>query len=46
MADNSWLTVAADLDILFEIPAKDRLAAAGRKLGIDVDLLSAEAGHA
>ena len=46
VADNSWLTVQADLDILFRRAAEDRLAAAGRQLGIDVDLLSAEAGHA
>jgi putative transcriptional regulator len=46
MAENSWLTVPAHLDILFATAIEDRLAAAGRELGIDVDLLSAEAGHA
>jgi putative transcriptional regulator len=46
MAENSWLTVQADLDILFRSAAEDRLTAAGRQLGIDIDLLSAEAGHA
>ena len=46
MAKNSWLTVQADLDILFRSAAEDRLAAAGRQLGIDIDLLSTEAGHA
>ena len=46
MAENSWLTVQADLDILFRSAAEDRLAAAGRRLGIDIDLLSTEAGHA
>lgn len=46
MAENSWLTVPAHLDILFASAIEDRLAAAGRQLGIDVDLLSAEAGHA
>ena len=46
MTENSWLTVQADLSVLFEISANDRLAAAGRQLGIDIDLLSAEAGHA
>lgn len=46
MAENSWLTVPAHLDILFTSAIEDRLTAAGRQLGIDVDLLSAEAGHA
>ena len=46
MAENSWLTVHADLSVLFETSADDRLGAAGRQLGIDIDLLSAEAGHA
>ena len=46
MAENSWLTVQADLRVLFEIAVDDRLGAAGRQLGIDIDLLSAEAGHA
>ena len=46
MAENSWLTVQADLDILFRHLAEDRLTAAGRHLGIDIDLLSTEAGHA
>ena len=46
MAENSWLTVQADLDILFRHVAEDRLTAAGRHLGIDIDLLSTEAGHA
>ena len=45
-AENSWLTVQADLRVLFEIAVDDRLGAAGRQLGIDIDLLSAEAGHA
>jgi putative transcriptional regulator len=46
MTENSWLTVQADLNVLFETSADDRLGAAGRQLGIDIDLLSAEAGHA
>ena len=46
MSDNSWLTVQADLNVLFETSAEERLGAAGRQLGIDIDLLSAEAGHA
>ena len=46
MAENSWLTVQADVSVLFEVAVDDRLGAAGRQLGIDIDLLSAEAGHA
>ena len=46
MALNSWLTVQADLDILFRSAAEDRLTAAGRQLGINIDLLTTEAGHA
>ena len=46
MAENSWLTVPADHRILFHYEATDRLAAAGQTLGIDIDLLSADAGHA
>ena len=43
---SSDLTVQADLGILFQSAAEDRLTAAGRQLGIDIDLLSTEAGHA
>ena len=46
MAENSWLTVQADPDILFRSAVEERLTAAGRQLGIDIDLLSTESGHA
>ena len=46
MAENSWLTVPADPATLFEHAPEERLAAAGWKLGVNIDLLSAEAGHA
>ena len=46
MAENSWLSVIADSDILFNTEPEGRLGAAGRQLGIDVDLLTADAGHA
>ena len=46
IADNSWLTVAADRQTLFHSETSQKLAEAGRMLGIDVDLLSANAGHA
>lgn len=46
MADNAWLTVPVDLDILFELSPERRWRAAAEKLGIDLDLLSGSAGHA
>ena len=46
IADNSWLTVEADRRTLFHLDTSKKLAAAGHKLGIDIDLLTASAGHA
>lgn len=46
VSGNSWLTVPADQEILFHVAAGDKLAAAGLQLGIDIDLLTAQAGHA
>lgn len=46
IAMNSWLTIPADSDILFHTPPERRLQAAAAHLGIDMNLLSAEAGHA
>ncbi|MDO3383175.1 YqgE/AlgH family protein [Gilvimarinus algae] len=46
IADNAWLTVAADQQILFHTPAEQRWAAAAKDLGIDLNLISNTAGHA
>jgi|SRR5690554_4991538 len=46
LAENSWLTIPADSDILFEVPIKDRWEKATAQLGIDIWQLSSEAGHA
>jgi len=46
VSGNNWLTVPADRRILFQVAADDKLAAAGQQLGIDIDLLTAQAGHA
>ncbi|KON81158.1 YqgE/AlgH family protein [Azoarcus sp. PA01] len=46
IADNSWLTVPADLAIVFGLPPEERLAAAMQMLGIDFANLSESAGHA
>ena len=46
LADNSWLTMPANSDIIFCTPADQRLGAAAASLGIDMNLISGEAGHA
>ena len=43
---NGWLTVEADADLIFEVPAEQRLEAAMTKLGIHPAMLSDEVGHA
>ena len=42
---NTWLTVEADADILFDRAFKERLDAAAGLLGIDLRLIAPEAGH-
>ena len=46
MADNAWLSCPANEQIIFEVPAEQRWQAAADLLGIDLQLLSHEAGHA
>ncbi|MFK7829995.1 MAG: YqgE/AlgH family protein [Congregibacter sp.] len=46
IADNSWLTLPADAQILFNTPVAQRLEAAAATLGVDMNLLTAQAGHA
>jgi len=46
LAENSWLTLPASSDIIFSTPADQRQAAAAAMLGIDMNLISGEAGHA
>ena len=43
---NSWLTLPADHGIIFNTPPEQRLQAAAAALGIDMNLISARAGHA
>jgi putative transcriptional regulator len=43
---NSWLTVEARMEVVFDLPADARLPAALNILGIDPAFLSDEAGHA
>jgi len=46
LAQNSWLTVPAKAEILFDLPPEERLPAAMQKLGISFSQLSDLAGHA
>lgn len=46
LADNSWLTLPASSEIIFATPHQRRLAAAAAQLGIDMNLISNQAGHA
>jgi putative transcriptional regulator len=46
LAQNAWLTLPKDHDILFRLPVKDRWQSAMQKLGVDPDLISETAGNA
>ncbi|MBD9482984.1 YqgE/AlgH family protein [Pseudomonas sp. PDM14] len=46
LVDNAWLTCPADNAILFDLPAEQRLEAAAARLGVNLSLLTAQAGHA
>lgn len=46
MAQNAWLNVGADANIIFEVPPEDRYPAALKLLGVDPVMLSGGAGHA
>jgi len=46
MAENSWLNVEATEEVLFQQPVDQRWTTAAEQLGIDINLLSGEAGHA
>ncbi len=46
ISENSWLSGPADAQILFHLPAEERWHAAARLLGVDLDLISPEVGHA
>jgi putative transcriptional regulator len=46
LAQNAWLTVEADADLMFDLPAEQRLSAAMQLLGIDFSRLSEDVGHA
>ena len=46
LAQNAWLTVDADADVIFGLPPERRLPAAMSRLGFDYSRLSEGAGHA
>jgi len=46
IADNAWLTVPNDPDIVFLLPSDERWRAAAGKLGVDLNLIDGSAGHA
>ncbi len=46
MAQNAWLSVGADKDIIFSMPPDQRYDAALKLLGIDPGMLTGVAGHA
>jgi putative transcriptional regulator len=46
MSANAWLSGPANSDIIFRLPAEARWQAAAHLLGIDLNLLTGDAGHA
>ena len=46
ISDNSWLTVPADMGVIFDTPADERYEKAMLLLGLQSWMLSPEAGHA
>jgi putative transcriptional regulator len=46
MAENAWLSGPATAEVLFDTPVEKRWAAAAALLGVDLNLLSGDAGHA
>ncbi|MDH3546860.1 MAG: YqgE/AlgH family protein [Gammaproteobacteria bacterium] len=46
MLENSWLSVPATTDIVFDTPFSERWSKAAQVLGIDISQISPDAGHA
>ncbi|HEY9198642.1 MAG TPA: YqgE/AlgH family protein [Gammaproteobacteria bacterium] len=46
IAENAWLSGPATAEVLFDTPVEKRWAAAAALLGVDLTLLSSDAGHA
>ena len=46
IAENTWLTIPADNELMFDLPYDQRWLAAGERLGVNLHLLSRQTGHA
>lgn len=46
LADNSWLTVPSDSELLFAMPLESRWQAAAARIGVDMAHMPGYAGHA
>lgn len=46
LSGNSWLTIPAEADIIFKTKSTERASAAALSIGLDLRMLSHEAGHA
>jgi putative transcriptional regulator len=46
MLSNTWLTVPATPEIIFDVPFPDRWRVAANTIGIDISQISPDAGHA
>lgn len=46
LANNNWLTIEADEEIIFNTDSDKQVQAAAQKLGVDMTLISSQSGHA
>jgi putative transcriptional regulator len=46
MLNNAWLTVPASADVIFDVPFADRWSVAAKSIGIDINKMSPDVGHA
>jgi len=46
MLDNAWLSIPANEDIIFRVPPQERWHRAAALLGINIDTIAHDAGHA
>ncbi len=46
MKANAWLSTQYDESVVFDTPINDRWNVAAHKMGLDINLLSSQAGHA
>ena len=46
MLHNTWLTVPATPELIFEVPFQNRWSRAAESMGIDISKISPHAGHA